>query len=309
MNPVTVPRKENTLAWLGVEAVVLGTQHMGHGLAAWIALRPTALHVRAATPSRALQISETRIVGELEVTNCYADSIVVPANLVMRGGLQTRAVERSVVLAPSSTARIPVKCVEKGRWSPETPATGASLSNTETTSVSVRREMSAMKRMSLHGGTGYAAPQGAVWEGVEKELTRTGVRSPTSSYGTYLGTARKRMVESVERHGYSVPDAANAVLLVSQGTWFAFEAFSSADALVETAPTLLADLFEPAPRTSDLQLPVGEIVARVWSAKLEPLAAVAGTIGQPFAASAMGLDGEVMLVDGRVAHATMAGEW
>jgi hypothetical protein len=298
-----------SLAWLGVEAVVLGTQPMGHGVVAFIALQPAASDVRVVTPSRALKIAETRIVRELEVTNLDGDAVVVPTNLVMRGGLQTRAVERTVVLAPGATARIPVKCVEKGRWSAESAETGHVLSASETTSVSVRREMSMVKTMSLRSGAGFAAPQDAVWRGVQEELTRSGVRSPTSSYGAYLGSVRKRLVEAVQKQGYTLPVAANGVLLVSEGAWFAFEAYSSHEALAENADALLADLFTPPARTRALPISIGELVARVWSAKLEPIPVVEGTIGDPFLASAMGLDGEVMLVEGRVAHVTMAGEW
>lgn len=309
MNPASLRRDGGNLAWLGIEAVVLGTQSIGYGTVAWIALRPSASHVRTATPSRALKIDETHIVRELEITNLDGDAMVVPTNLVLRGGLQTRTVERTVVLAPGAVARVPVKCVEKGRWSPENAATASSFTASEYTSIAQRRGMSAMKTMSLRSGTGYSAPQDAVWQGVERELTRSGVQSSTSSYGAYLGTVRKRRVDAVHAQGYAIPVSANAVLLVSQGAWFAFEAYASPDALAENAPSLLADLLEPPVRQPGLPLSIGELVARVWSATLEPIPLVEGTIGEPFVASAVGLDGEVMLVDGRVAHATMAGEW
>src|SRR6185369_7753053 len=122
------------LRGLGLRWEILGEQKIGFGSVVWLSLIPVAPRVETLLPPRfgapdrapqgrisepgsgvvprALRIGETGQVPEIEVENRGEGSLLLPAHVVVTGGWQTRAVERSVVVPARSTARVPVKCFE-----------------------------------------------------------------------------------------------------------------------------------------------------------------------------------------------------
>src|SRR6185437_1310024 len=181
---------------LGFAFDLLGVQDVGFGAVAWLRLGPAATGIRtlvrpardpggetgARVPARALHIGETGQVPELEVENRGGDALLLPAHVVLSGGWQTRAVERSIVVPGGGSARVPVKCVEAGRWAPRDDQTARSFEVTDRTGVRTRwsTTQSMVDQLARHGR--FAAEQSAVWQQVEEELTRCAVTSRTRSY-------------------------------------------------------------------------------------------------------------------------------
>src|SRR5262249_17306992 len=104
-----------SLAALGFSWEIVDARAVGRGAIAWLAVGPCA---QGLGPVTALKVEESGAVPVLELRNEGAQPILVPGHLVVSGGLQTRAIERSVVVPAGASVRVPVKCVERGRWSP-----------------------------------------------------------------------------------------------------------------------------------------------------------------------------------------------
>src|SRR5580700_1181587 len=83
-----------------------GVQEVGFGAVVWLRFAPSVDGAGLSTasgPSRsgaaqhALRIGETGQVPEIEVENRGPTPVLLPSHLVLVGGWQTRAIERSVV--------------------------------------------------------------------------------------------------------------------------------------------------------------------------------------------------------------------
>ena len=107
--------------------MLVGVTQVGFGHVAWLSVGPGAPGVVVAGAGQALRLGETGQVPEIEVSNPGDAAVLVPAHLVLTGGWQTRAVERSAVVPAHSVARVAVKCVEAGRWAPRDEKTARSF--------------------------------------------------------------------------------------------------------------------------------------------------------------------------------------
>jgi len=110
-------------------------------------------------------------VNALEVENRGDRPVVIVAGELLLGGKQDRIVGRSLVLAPRSRARVPVFCVEHGRWSGGAAFESAhAMGHVE------------LRKLALSGD------QGKVWSEVARSNARLGTQSRSD---TYRAAARK----------------------------------------------------------------------------------------------------------------------
>ena len=101
-------------------------------------------------------------------------------------GRQNRVVNTAVLAEAGLTHRIPVTCVEQGRWSGEGGFRAGSSAY-----PSLRAILAESVSASLRGGRGFSADQGAVWSSVKQKLSSLRVTSATSSmHDAYSGVAR-----------------------------------------------------------------------------------------------------------------------
>ncbi|MFB3785329.1 MAG: ARPP-1 family domain-containing protein [bacterium] len=123
------------------------------------------------------EVSEEGRVQELTVHNLGSKPLLVPEGEILVGAKQNRVVNVSILVAAKQSLRIPVSCVERGRWR-----------------YSSRRFQSAYyahprlrgKKMrsvqECRASTGMAmSDQGEVWEEVDLHLHELHACSPTSS--------------------------------------------------------------------------------------------------------------------------------
>ncbi len=101
-------------------------------------------------------------------------------------GLQNRVVNTAVLAEAGLTHRIPVTCVEQGRWSGESGFRAGSSAY-----PSLRAILATSVSASLRRGRGFSADQNAVWSSVKQKLGSLRVSSATSSmHDAYSGVAR-----------------------------------------------------------------------------------------------------------------------
>jgi hypothetical protein len=309
---------ETSLARLDLGWSLLGVARVGYGAIAWLSIGPGASAVELAGRASALRIGETGQVPEIDVENLGEAPLLVPAHLVLSGGWQTRAVERSTVVPPHGATRVPVKCVEAGRWAPRDEKTARSFAIEGRTGLRTRwstaENMS--EQLSRHGR--FTAEQSAVWQHVEQELTRTPEASHTRSYEAYLKGEKRRHLEAAQRAQVVAPSAANAVLVFPREGGFWLEAYPTEAIFAAEVDDLLADLFDPGARSpSDPgELPSVEALLReIWAKPLRPLERIAGSMGSSFAlmdAAPEGswsrgphMAGAMTLLDGALVHLSL----
>ena len=300
---------------LGLTWAVLDVQSLGYGSVAWIQVSPGAQNVGVAARGVGLRIGETGQVPEIEIENLGDTAVLVPAHLVLSGGWQTRAVERSAVVPARHTARVPVKCIEAGRWAPRDERTGSTFEVAERTSVRTRWSTSVnmSEQLTRHGR--FTAEQSAVWQHVEEELARTPEPSHTRSYEAYLRGVKRRHIEAVRAVRVRPPAEANAVVLFLRGGGVWMEAYPTPAALAEHAEDLLADLFDASAKheTDVVEAPpVEALLDALWQLPTREVERIAGTLGAPRVidglielpewAALASVTGSLLTIDGALAH-------
>ncbi|MFO0755916.1 MAG: FHA domain-containing protein [Byssovorax sp.] len=304
------------LARLGLSWSVLDVVPAGFGWAAWLSIGPGASSVEVARPGVALRFEETGQVPEIEADNAGDAPLLVPAHLILSGGWQARAIERSTVIAPRGAARVPVKCVEAGRWAPRDERTARTLSIEGRAGLRTRwstaRNMS--EQLARHGR--YAAEQSAIWQHVEQELSRTAAPSHTRSYEAYLQSEKLRHIDAARAAAVAPPAQANALLVFPHDGGFWLEAYPTPGALAAQADDLLSDLFDAPSRSASGQVgrpAVDALLQEIGAILLKPLERISGTIDTSFAvaealsehAPAAPMTGTVTLLEGEVAHLSL----
>ncbi|HYH97753.1 ARPP-1 family domain-containing protein [Hyalangium sp.] len=122
------------------------------------------------------EVSEGGSVPELLVRNRDERPLYLLGGEVVLGGKQDRMVQSDIVLDPSERRRVPVVCVEQGRWDGKdlTFQPGIAVAHPD------------LRRAALF------SEQGAVWGEVARKSQAEGVSSPTGTYRRVLQDAKLR---------------------------------------------------------------------------------------------------------------------
>ena len=288
----------------GVSWHVLAGTSLASGHAVWLEVVPAACELAFPGAVRGLEVQETGNVPVARVKNPEGTAVLLTGQRVVRGGLQTRVFERTVVVPPYSDLEVPVRCVEAGRWAPRDDAP-SSFAVGAPVSTSMKRRITQGKRDSMRVTGDWSVDQRAVWREVDAELSRASIPSRTRSYEAYLDGVQKQQIDALARAPIRVPERANGVLLRPRRGGFWLEIFPGRGALVEQVESLLADLAvpDPEPWSSAGAVPkVDELLDRLWTAPLHRVESIPGALGETFALDAGDASGEVVMVTARVAH-------
>lgn len=113
----------------------------------------------------------------LEATNPGDTPALLVSGQIVKGGLQTRILNVSVLIAGGNTITIPVSCVEQGRWNG-----GREFRMGEAFgSRRVRREKDASVATNVRLRGERYSDQGSVWRSVDSELSRMRLHHTTHS--------------------------------------------------------------------------------------------------------------------------------
>ena len=160
------------------------------------------LPLERALRDRLFQVTEQQqaTVPELLATSTAAAPVILIGGEQVVGGLQNRVLNTTMLVAAGTTLRVPVTCVEQGRWSPARHATvsgrpvmdvgdvtmgGAGreqqrqFTSDGAAYASLRRVHAKQVSESLSSGLGHRSDQGAVWGEVSDRMARTASHSPT----------------------------------------------------------------------------------------------------------------------------------
>jgi hypothetical protein len=124
------------------------------------------------------EVSEGGSVPDLLVENSGAIRVLFLEGEELVGAKQNRILNTSVLLPARSKIKIPVSCVERGRWAYKSRQFSSGGRHSPSR---LRHTLKSSVSESLLGGTGHRSNQGEVWKEVDKQQTTLGVSSETSA--------------------------------------------------------------------------------------------------------------------------------
>lgn len=172
----------------------------GHG--------PDYLLAAEAVAAGLLTVTETSEAGsvpELLATSTADRPILLLDGEELVGAKQNRILNTTVLLPPKSKTRIPVSCVEQGRWRHVAPDFKAG----PVSSSRMRRTKSRQVHESLRERGRHESDQAAVWDEVQAELSGLGAASPTMAMHDALHHRSHDLGEFLDALPY--PDGARGV--------------------------------------------------------------------------------------------------
>jgi hypothetical protein len=123
------------------------------------------------------ETSQSGSVPELQVVNKLDVRVFLMDGQELIGAKQNRILNTDVLVPAKSSVKIPVSCVERGRWRHVSQAFhGGKSASHRTRSAKLSRVHQNLKSAGRHD-----ADQGAVWDEVAKSLKGSGASSPTSA--------------------------------------------------------------------------------------------------------------------------------
>jgi hypothetical protein len=124
------------------------------------------------------EVSESGSVPDLIVENKGDARVLFLEGEVLIGAKQNRILNLSVLLAAHSTTKIPVSCVEQGRWAYRSRTFGPSGMSSPS---KLRHALKESVAESLQSGRGYQSDQLKVWKNIAKLHERLQVESETAA--------------------------------------------------------------------------------------------------------------------------------
>ncbi len=133
-------------------------------------------------------------VPEVSIHNKGSEAVLIVDGEELIGAKQNRVLNTTVVVPAKRHLRLPVSCVEQGRWS---HSAGGFRSSNNLMSHPMRHAKARHISASLAGGTGRCADQHAVWDQVAAQAARLSVHSGTAAMADTYHAVERELAEFV----------------------------------------------------------------------------------------------------------------
>ncbi len=166
---------------------------------------PTPFTTTIRTGDRAdlvIEEAERESVPSVHVTNTGGEPALLVEGETIRGGLQQRTINTTILIPAGRTVEVPVSCVESGRWSGERSfSKGPSFAPPR---VRAPKQESVADDVESFGTR--RSDQHAVWSGVDDALTSLGISSRTRNVADAdrlfeVDRDRRRDLRDLKRRG------------------------------------------------------------------------------------------------------------
>ncbi len=286
-----------------LEALEVG-EPLSHGALTVIPLlapgEPEPDWLTLAEAGAAVTIGEVSAAGEvpaLSVVNDADRPVLLLDGEELVGARQNRILNTTVLVAAHATLRIPVSCVEQGRWSYRggrfDPA-DASLF------ASARAKKAARVSASLRALGGHTSDQDEIWRDIAKTLRASKVESPTGAMRDFY----RRHADDVAATSRALlprPGQTGAAVCVA-GCWLGLDLLAAPGLFARAWVTLSSGYAaEGLGRDASPGAPdVRALLARIAALPIEEAPAVG--LGHELRIAAQDAAGAALLVDDRLAH-------
>lgn len=251
--------------------------------------------------ARVTEVSGAGSVPELAFENTSAEKILLVDGDELIGAKQNRVINLSILVGGGKSIKIPVSCVEQGRWSYRTSEFGSAKR-----SLFAKARAKKMGRVSAslrQSGT-RQANQGEVWADIADKNTLFQTHSPTGAMeDTYV--SRGEQLDTYTRAFRAEPRQRGAVAAID-GKVVGLELFDSAATFTKFLDKLVRsyalDALETvndktlAPSAEDVK----RFLNRIQAATAERFDALGE--GEDIRLSGKGVAGGVLAAGGRVVH-------
>ncbi len=186
------------------------------------------------------EVNQNGNVNELLVYNHSDKFVFLMDGDILVGAKQNRVLNASVLLAPKTKTKIPVSCVESGRWHYKSAKFEASE---HVAPVNLRQNKSANVTDNLERNMSRDAGQGAVWNSVSGYAATHGVHSETSNLTDIYDATNNSYSTWIDSFNYH-PEA-NGVIFYKNNEPLVLDIFHRTEIMREYYPKLLRGvLFE-----------------------------------------------------------------
>jgi len=153
----------------------------------------------AASTVAVQEVSEGGSVPELLVENTGDTRVLFLEGEELRGAKQNRILNTSILVPAKSTIKVPVSCVEQGRWRHTSRQFGSSKVRSP---HSLHYKLKASVSDSIKRESSHRSDQSAVWEEVEKKQAAFGFSSKTMAMSDTYDNLADKMTEYREKLKY-----------------------------------------------------------------------------------------------------------
>ncbi len=241
------------------------------------------------------EVTEAGSVPVLGVKNDADRPVLLLDGEELVGAKQNRVLNTTVLVAAHATLRIPVSCVEQGRWNYRGHRFAASEYSLY---ALLRAKKAARVSESLKRGAGHVSDQGEIWAGVADRSRRLNIESPTGA----MRDVYTRLEDDLAAARQALAcrgDQVGALVLLA-GEWVGLDLLPSPSLFSRAWPRLCAgyaaDALAAAPGRAPKSTPA-EVLSRLAAAPVEPAPAVGLgeelRLGGPVAGAALVADGVV----------------
>ena len=183
------------------------------------------------------EIDEAGSVPELVVENKSDIPILFLEGEELIGAKQNRVLNTSVLVAARSTVKIPVSCVEQGRWRHTSRRFAASQSYSPSTLRSIiRKSVHASKRAHR----GHRSDQQAVWRRIAKLQEEHSVESPTHAMADVFEAVEERITGVKENLQYI--EGASGLVVAIGDRIVMMDAFDSLETCRQVWSTIISGI-------------------------------------------------------------------
>lgn len=159
------------------------------------------------------EVDEGGSVPDLLVENKGDVRVLFLEGEELIGAKQNRILNTSVLVAAHSKIKIPVSCVEQGRWRYKTRYFGSSGSHSPS---KLRRALRASVSKSVKEKRGHTSDQGEVWKEVASLHSAHGVESGTAAMSDVFASFQDRITEYRDKLNYVENATGMAVAIVDK---------------------------------------------------------------------------------------------
>jgi hypothetical protein len=179
------------------------------------------------------EVSEGGSVPELLAINSIDRMILLLDGEELVGAKQNRILNTSVLLPPRSKTRIPVSCVERGRWHHTSRVFAAGEYSPSSLRAMKCADVSANLRAHGHA----VSNQGAVWDKVDCVMDSLGTQSSTSALHEAIDQRREKLDDYLE--GIAYPAGTRGLVVAIEGRFAAVDLYDRPGTLEKVWPRLV----------------------------------------------------------------------
>ncbi len=179
------------------------------------------------------ELNEEGVVQEIFIINKADQFILIPQGETLVGAKQNRIVNTSILLEPNSESKIPVSCIESGRWRYRKPNFEPS---NEYATYKLRKH--ALKTVSKNfESPGFRSDQTSIWNFIDNEFRKENLYSETSSYTEFM--TQKLADIDTQINEVDFPPDTNGFVTYFGERILSFEYFSRPDVFKDNSKRLI----------------------------------------------------------------------